>query len=84
VRGNIGYVSENRGTADITTGNTTVVVSHGLGFTPALSQITVTPTSSLGSATEFWVSTPTSTQFTINVDVNPAATASFVWAARYS
>jgi parallel beta-helix repeat protein len=81
VRDNIGYVSENKGTASVLTGTTSIAVTHGLSFTPALTQISVTPTTTLGSATEFWISNPTSTQFTINVDVNPAGTASFVWRA---
>jgi hypothetical protein len=84
IRGNVGLVTENKGTASITSGNTSVTVTHGLGFTPALSQISVTPTSTLASATEFWISSPTSTEFTINVDVNPAATVGFAWGARYS
>jgi parallel beta-helix repeat protein len=82
VRDNIGYVSENKGTASVLTGTTSIAVTHGLSFTPTLQQITVTPTTTLGSATEFWISTPTSTEFTINVDANPAGTASFVWTAR--
>lgn len=91
VRGNTGFntvtsaaafVTENYGSANITTGNTTVVVTHGLSITPTLNQIQVTPQTSLGSASMFWISNPTSTQFTINVNTNPAGTVTFGWSAQ--
>lgn len=85
VRGNPGFVSESNGTASIASGATTVVVTHGLGFTPTLQQISMTPTSSIGSATKPpWISTPTSTQFTITLNADPVATVGFVWRASYS
>ena len=72
----------NDGTATVTNGNTTVVVTHSLGLTPDLKHISVTPTNNLGNATKFFISTVTSTQFTINVDQDPGATtATFVWMA---
>lgn len=81
-RNNIGFVTEASGTATVANGTTSIAVTHGLGVTPALKDIRVTPTNNMGSATKFWISTPTSTQFTINVDANPGATtATFVWAA---
>lgn len=83
LRNNTGFASDNTGTATVANGTTSIAVSHGLDATPALSQITVTPTNNLGSATKFWVSNVTSTQFTINVDANPGATtATFVWKAE--
>ncbi len=81
IRGNTGYVTEAHGNASITTGNTSVVVTHGLAITPTLEQISVTPQTAFGSAAKFWVSTPTSTQFTINVDANPGQTVTFGWKA---
>lgn len=81
IRHNKGFVTENSGTASILSGNTSIAVTHGLGFTPSLQQIMVTPTTSLGSASQFWISNPTSTQFTINVNVNPAQTVTFAWQA---
>jgi hypothetical protein len=70
------------GTATVANGATTVVVSHGLSVTPVLKDISVTPTNNLGNATKFWISTPTATQFTINVNTDPGATtATFVWTA---
>jgi hypothetical protein len=72
--------SNTSGTATVLSGTTSIVVTHGAGFTPSLNQIRVTPTNNLGTATKWWISTPTATQFTINVDVNPGATtATFVW-----
>lgn len=83
VRDNIGYVSEASGTATVANGTTSIAVSHGLGGTPTVDDIAVTPTNNLGTATKFWVSGPTSTQFTINVDADPGATtATFGWSAE--
>lgn len=83
VRNNIAWATEASGTATVASGNTTAVVTHNLAVTPSLANISVTPTNNLGSATKFWISNPTSTQFTINVDVDPGATtASFSWTAE--
>jgi hypothetical protein len=82
LRNNTGVASLTRGTATVANGATTSVVNHGLILTPTLQNIMVTPTNNLGTAAKFWVSTPTSTQFTINVDADPGATtATFVWTA---
>ena len=83
VRNNIGWKTENGGTATIASGNTSIVVSHGLDITPTLGNIAVTPTNNLGTAAKFWISSPTNTGFTINVDVSPGATtATFSWLIR--
>jgi hypothetical protein len=83
VRNNVGFVTEKAGTATVANGSTSVVVNHGLDMTPALSNITLTPTNSLGTAAKFWVSNVTSTQFTVNVNADPGATtATFSWFAR--
>lgn len=83
IRNNIGWVTENSGTATVANGTTSIAVNHGLSVTPGLANIALTPTNNLGSATKFWISGVTSTQFTVNVDVNPGATtATFVWLAR--
>lgn len=84
MRNNIGWVTENGGTATVTNGTTSIVVNHGLSITPDPGNIAVTPTNNLGSATKFWFSNITATQFTINVDVNPGAgTATFAWLIRH-
>lgn len=70
------------GTATVASGETSVAVTHSLKVTPDLQDISVTPTNNLGTATKFWISTPTATQFTINVDQDPGATtATFAWTA---
>jgi parallel beta-helix repeat protein len=82
VRNNKGYITENSGTATIASGQTTIVVTHGLATTPTADDIMVNPTNGMGNASKFWVNTLTSTQFTINVDVDPGAdTATFCWKA---
>lgn len=74
VRDNKGYVTENSGTATINSGDTTVVITHGLAVTPTLDDITVTfgeqGTNDYG---RWWISSITSTQFTINVSADPGA-----------
>jgi hypothetical protein len=83
IRSNIGYVTENSGTATVNSGTTSTTVTHGLNYTPSLGDIVVTPTNNMGNATKFYISDPTSTQFTINVNSDPGATtATFSWAVR--
>lgn len=78
-RDNRGYITENSGTATIVSGDTSVVVTHGLAKTPT--GVQVTPTL-LSNANKFWVTNKTSTQFTINVDGDPGeGTAKFDWRA---
>lgn len=82
IRDNTSYVTENNGTATVANGTTSIAVTHGLSATPALDDISVTPTNNLGDATKFWISNPTATQFTVNVDADPGAgTATFAWSA---
>lgn len=77
-----GFGPGKNGSATVVSGETSVVVTHGLSSTPQLADISVTATNNLGSAAQFWISDPTATTFTINVDVDPGATtATFVWAA---
>jgi hypothetical protein len=83
VRNNIGWTTEANGAATVTAAATTIAVTHGLSVTPALANISVTPTNSLGASTKFWISGVGATQFTINVDAVPGApTAMFAWSAR--
>lgn len=77
-----GYSTENKGSAEITSGNTSVTVTHGLSVAPAAGDILVTATSDWGAAAKCWVSDVTSTDFKINVDADPAATVSFNWWAK--
>jgi hypothetical protein len=83
VRNNIGWKTESSGTATVASGSTTVTVNHGLAITPTTGTITLTPTNNLGTANKFWVTNPTATQFTVNVDADPGAgTATFAWSVK--
>jgi CRISPR-associated DxTHG motif protein len=74
VRGNVGWVTEASGTATIASGATSVVVTHGLNFTPTLADISITlgenPTNDPGNV---WPGTFTATQFTVNCRNDPGA-----------
>jgi len=77
------FVTKNNGTATVPSGETYVLVSHGLSNqTPGAKDISVTPTNNLGNASQFWVSNITSTGFRINVDVDPGGDATFAWQAE--
>jgi hypothetical protein len=76
IKSNVGYVSENSGTATISA-STSVVVTHGLAGTPNV--VTVTPRST-GYGT-FAVTARTSTTFTITVTTS--GTYTFDWYAEY-
>ncbi len=80
-RDNLGYATENNGTITLSSGNTTTAVIHGLAKTPALGDISVTPVEAWGNATTFWISSPTSTHFIINVDADPTQDVDFAWTA---
>jgi parallel beta-helix repeat protein len=71
---NTGFVTENRGTATISSASTSVTITHGLSFTPAATQCTVefteNPTNDPGNS---WLSGFSSTQFTVNVRSDPGA-----------
>jgi hypothetical protein len=76
IKHNMGYVTENSGTATISSG-TSVVVTHGLAGTPTV--VTVTPRST-GYGT-FAVTDRNSTTFTITVTTS--GTYTFDWYAEY-
>lgn len=78
------YTISASGTATITSGNTSVTVTHGLGVTPDASRVRFfannNPTNDPGNA---WVDTIGSTTFAINVRNDPGASgASFAWFAE--
>lgn len=62
------------GTSSILSGATTAVVTHNLGVTPSVANISITfaeqGTSDYG---RWWVSTITATAFTLNVSADPGA-----------
>jgi hypothetical protein len=76
VRYNIGYKTENQGSATISA-STTVVVNHGLVGAPT----SVTVTSQANGYGTVWVTSVSSTQFTIAVTTS--GTYSFYWSAVY-
>ena len=79
IQRNIGYSTENSGTASISSGNIYVLVPHGLNISPSLSDISVVATNNMGSALKFWISDVSSSSFRINVDQDPQGEASFSW-----
>lgn len=81
VRRNTNAPSSASGTATIASGNTTATVTFSgqLVFTPSIQHIHITPTSTWGSSTKWWISNVTSTTFQINVDVAPGASFTFGW-----
>ena len=76
---NVGFLTETLSEATILNGTTSITVTHGLGVTPQLASINVTPRSGLGSASQFYISDVTSTTFKINVNTNPGTDISFCW-----
>ena len=83
VKRNHGYLTENSGTGSIANGATTAVITHGLAYTPVAADITITPTEQpTNNPGAIWISTITSTQFTVN-SLNPGASnLDFSWAVR--
>jgi hypothetical protein len=82
IRGNQGLVTSAQGQSTLASAATSTTVNHGLAFTPRLSDIQITNNSGWGTATQFWVTNPTTTQFTINTAVNPGAGVLVGWDAR--
>jgi len=79
IKFNEGYLTEKSGNATITSGSTTVAVTHGLSMTPSQNDISITPLSDLTDAINYWVSGVGSSTFTINLDQNPGANVAFAW-----
>jgi len=77
IKRNIGYVTENSGTATIAAGTTSVTVAHGLSATP--SKVIVTPRDNIGSV---WVSARDSTNITINCSTAPTTNVIVDWYAE--
>lgn len=83
VRNNLGFKTENSGNQTMSAVSTTVAVTHGLDYTPNINDITITPRGNSNSCTSWWVTNPTSTQFTINCNFAPTATSlNFAWSIK--
>ena len=82
IRSNIGYVTENSGTATVLNTATSVVVTHGLASTPT--RVFITPKENPTNAvTYWWVDTLGATTFKINVNADPGASnLDFDWHAQ--
>jgi hypothetical protein len=81
IRDNRGWVTENSGTANILTGNTSVVVNHGLAEAPTLVQVTAAGVQDAGA---YWFVAPssfTATQFTLTYSTTAGAQRDFFWRA---
>lgn len=81
MRNNTGFITEAQGTVTQTATSATVTVTHGLSVTPVVGEISITPHGDINTATRFWVSNLTSTQFTINTNAGPAANVTWGWQA---
>jgi hypothetical protein len=80
IQRNVGYVTSNQGTGTILTGNTTVVINHGLAAAP--STIHVTANNTVPEGRGLAVSTVTSTQFTALISSAAASDRDFYWSAH--
>src|SRR3990167_1454802 len=73
IRNNTGFITEATGTGTIANGATSATITHGLSWTPTLSEITITggenPTTDVGT---IWVDTIGATTFQVNCEVDPS------------
>lgn len=76
---NIGYKTKSKGSILIGNTASTVVVTHGLSRTPALSDIQLTMLSGKAGTTDLYVSAVTATNFTISLDKPPTSTINIAW-----
>lgn len=81
IRSNVGYVTENIGSTQILSGQTTVTVNHGLAAAPSLVLITMAGQQDGGAYAYVAPSSYTATQFTITYSVPAGANRPFVWQA---
>lgn len=81
IRGNANYVSENSGTANITTGTTAIDVTHGLAAAPI--RVFLTPKNNPTNPITYWYAGNfSSTKFTIWSNADPGASGlQFDWRA---
>ena len=81
MRGNTEFVTENSGTATLTSGNTSMAIPHGLDVTPSAGDIMATAMESLGSASYHYIDAYTSTTFNVTVNADPTQDVDFAWSA---
>lgn len=72
--GTLIYCDENNGSGTIASGTTSIAITHGLGQAPQARNISVTPTANTtNDPGNMWISSITSTQFTVNCRADPGA-----------
>jgi hypothetical protein len=82
IRDNVGLVTRAKGQDTVPPANTLKNVTHGLGRTPALSSITLTPGNTEAAASSYYVSAVAANTFTITLAATPGgAGALFNWTA---
>jgi hypothetical protein len=81
VANNVGYRTRSDGTGTVLTGNTSVVVNHGLVNTPT--NIHITPLAAHPDGDGFYVVTATSTTITVGITTAALADRAFYWTANY-
>lgn len=81
VYSNMGYTTSSSGASAVPTGQTSVVVNHGLSEAPRQQDIQLTPTVSGTTANPIWLDTTTitATQMTIRVASAAGGNLSFAW-----
>jgi len=81
---NVGYKTSNSGSATLLSGNSSIVVSHGLDVQPQGYEIQLTATGSPGAAgiSNFWVSAVTATTFTISSNASATSNLGFGWSVN--
>lgn len=84
IHGNIGYRTSNSGATTIASGTTSVVVNHGLPFTPSRNDILLTRGVTNAGSVDLYVDSTsiTSTQFTIRTAPAPSSDITIVWQIR--
>jgi len=79
VRDVVGFTTEAKGQATITSGSTSVTINHGLDREPSLGDISVTLGSDLGSASYWYIDSVDDSSFEIVVDSDPEQGVDFGW-----
>ena len=79
VSNNVGYITESKGISTISSGNTSLTVSHGMQSTP--STVFITPSNVNLNGRSFWSGTYTSNNFDIEISSSMVVNSNFCWLA---
>ncbi len=80
--GEIEERNKNIGTFTLGSAETSKTIPHGLSRTPSPADITIVPTSNLGTTAKWYITT-TSTNIVITFNAAPGSDVSFAWKANY-